>query len=93
MPLPAVGIDYLVGELPWLGRGVGPALIGRLVGGAWARHPDVVAVVADVDPGNRRSWRALEKSGFVRVWTGDLVSDDPADRGPAHVYVRRRRRD
>ncbi len=43
--------------------------------------------MVDVDPANRRSWRALERLGFERVWEGDLDAEDPADAGPAVVYV------
>ena len=30
---------------------------------------------------------ALERLGFERVWEGDLEAEDPADAGPAVVYV------
>jgi RimJ/RimL family protein N-acetyltransferase len=46
------------------------------------------SVVTSVDQANRRSWRALEKIGFQRVWAGVLDSDDPSDKGPTFVYVR-----
>ncbi len=49
--------------------------------------PRCRALVVDVDPANRRSWRALERLGFERVWEGDLDAEDPADAGPAVVYV------
>ncbi|MBV8464223.1 MAG: acetyltransferase [Acidimicrobiales bacterium] len=90
VPHPAVGIDYLIGEEELLGHGIGPEFIDRLVDDTWRRHPHAVAVVADVDQDNRRSWRALEKSGFERTWAGEIVSEDPSDEGPAYVYVRRR---
>lgn len=51
------------------------------------RYPEGRALVVDVDPANRRSWRTLERPGFVRVWEGDLEAEDPADAGPAFVYV------
>ena len=47
-------------------------------------------IVAAVQQGNRRSWRALEKAGFSRTWAGQLESDDPSDAGPSYVYVRAR---
>ncbi len=53
----------------------------------WRRYPDVLALVVDVDPANRRSWRALERLGFERVWEGDLEAEDPVAAGPAVVYV------
>ncbi len=90
VPHPAVGIDYLLGEERFLGRGIGPLAIDRFVDEAWRRYPQAVAVVADVDQRNRRSWRALEKVGFVRSWAGTLASADPAEQDPVYVYVRLR---
>jgi aminoglycoside 6'-N-acetyltransferase len=90
LPEPAVGIDYLIGTAGLIGRGLGPVIIDRLVDDAWRRHPRVVAAVANVQQANRRSWRALEKSGFQRAWAGELASNDPSDDGPAYVYVRMR---
>ena len=90
VPHPAAGIDYLIGRPELIGQGLGPELIGLLVTDTWRRYPDVIAVVVDVAQQNRRSWRALERAGFVRHWAGTLVSDDPSDAGPCYVYVRRR---
>ena len=86
-PHDAAGIDYLIGIEQLTGHGLGPDLIDRFVGQTWARYPDIVAVVVAVQEGNVRSWRALEKTGFRRVWSGELVSDDPSDEGINHVYV------
>jgi len=88
----AVGIDYLLGEENVTGRGLGAAVIDGFVERAFRRYPEVSEVVVSVLQGNRRSWRALEKAGFVRVWEGPIVSDDPGDEGPSFVYVRRRSR-
>lgn len=90
LPEPAVGIDYLIGTAELVGRGLGPVIIDRFVDDAWRRYAGVVAAVADVQQANHRSWRALEKSGFRRVWAGVLVSKDPSNDGPAYVYVRMR---
>jgi aminoglycoside 6'-N-acetyltransferase len=86
-PSPAVGIDYLIGPESLVGRGLGPAILIALAQSTWERHPDAASIVVDVDQGNRRSWRALEKAGFRRAWSGVLASDDPSDAGPNHVYV------
>ena len=83
--------EELIGRADLIGRGIGTAIIGELVEGTWRRYPDVPAIVVDVDQRNRRSWRALEKVGFERIWSGQLDTDDPSDEGPAHVYVLRRR--
>ncbi|HEY7948914.1 MAG TPA: GNAT family N-acetyltransferase [Acidimicrobiales bacterium] len=89
-PPDGAGIDYLIGAEDLVGRGLGPEIIGRFVDDTWARYGDITAIVVDVAVENRRSWRALEKAGFVRVWSGLLDSDDPSDDGPNHVYLRRR---
>ena len=85
-PGDAVGIDYFIGEERSIGRGIGSAMIGEFVDDTWRRYTDIVAVVVAVLQANRRSWRVLEKAGFVRVWAGELASDDPSDHGPSYVY-------
>ncbi len=89
-PEDAAGCDYLIGDPGRLGAGLGPRLIDAFVAELWDRYPEVPAVVVDVDPRNRRSWRALEKVGFERVYEGHLESEDPADCGPTYVYLLRR---
>lgn len=86
-PSDAAGLDYLIGEESRLGQGLGPALLSQFLADTWVRYPDVSAVVVNVDPANRRSWRALEKVGFQRAWSGEIESDDPSDAGPNHIYV------
>ncbi|HEX3840823.1 MAG TPA: GNAT family N-acetyltransferase [Acidimicrobiales bacterium] len=86
-PSDGVGIDYLIGEASLTGAGLGPALISQFLIGTWSRYPDVPAVVVSVNQDNRRSWRALEKAGFYRVWSGEIESDDPSDAGTSFVYV------
>ena len=86
----AAGIDYLVGEPDVVGRGVGTDAIRRFAGDTLSAYEDVDCVVAAPQQANVASWRALEKAGFVRVWEGQLESDDPSDEGPAFVYVLQR---
>jgi aminoglycoside 6'-N-acetyltransferase len=62
-------------------------VINRFVRETWTRYPDIAAVVVNISEDNRRSWRALEKAGFRRAWSGALVSDDPSDEGINYVYV------
>jgi aminoglycoside 6'-N-acetyltransferase len=86
-PRPAAGIDYLIGEPGLTGRGLGPLLIAEGSTGTWAVYPEVVAIVVTVQIDNRSSWRALEKAGYRRTWSGLVESGDPSDDGPSHVYV------
>lgn len=81
-----VGIDYLIGELDATGRGIGTEMIRLLTDRIWSRYPGAPAVVVAVNQNNIASWRALERSGFRRVWSGILESDDPSDQDPSHVY-------
>jgi aminoglycoside 6'-N-acetyltransferase len=90
VPAGAFGIDYLVGDPRHTGRGIGTMMIGALVVDSWDRYPDCRACVVAVHADNRRSWRALERSGFRRTWAGRLATEDAADVGPQVVYVRRR---
>ncbi|MDQ3573800.1 MAG: acetyltransferase [Actinomycetota bacterium] len=87
-PADAACIDYLIGVEALTGRGLGGEIIGRFVEDTWERYPELSAIVVPVQQANQRSWRALEKAGFERTWSGMLDSDDPSDEGPSHVYVR-----
>jgi aminoglycoside 6'-N-acetyltransferase len=86
-PRPAAGIDYLIGEPDLTGRGLGPLVIAQGSTGAWTAYPEIVALVVTVQVDNRQSWRALEKAGYRRTWSGLVDSGDPSDEGPSHVYV------
>jgi aminoglycoside 6'-N-acetyltransferase len=88
VPEDAAGIDYLIGAEGFVGRGIGPRMIEQFLDQIESEVEFAGSVVAAVDPDNRRSWRALEKVGFRRVWTGEITSDDPSDEGPHAVYVR-----
>jgi aminoglycoside 6'-N-acetyltransferase len=90
-PAKSVGIDYLIGAETLTGQGVGPQMIGRFLEQTWRRYPEATAVTVAVRHDNRRSWRALEKCGFKRIWTGELDSEDPSDEGLNYVYILYRR--
>jgi aminoglycoside 6'-N-acetyltransferase len=90
LPPGALGIDYLIGEPEVRGRGLGAAMIGAFVAECWDAHPASDDVVVPVAAGNRASWRALERAGFVRIAEGGLTPDNPAD-PPDHVVYRMRR--
>jgi aminoglycoside 6'-N-acetyltransferase len=86
----AAGIDYLIGELDAVGRGVGTEMIATFVPMVFEWRP-VDSIVVTVQQNNIASWQILEKSGFRRIWSGELDSPDPSDEGPEHVYVLPRR--
>jgi aminoglycoside 6'-N-acetyltransferase len=86
-PSNAAGIDYFIGVEQLIGGGLGPEMIDRFIANTWTRYPDIEAVVVTVLDDNRRSWRALEKVGFTRTWSGTLDSDDASDDGTSHAYV------
>jgi aminoglycoside 6'-N-acetyltransferase len=88
-----IGIDYLIGEPELVGRGVGRRLISQFVGASWNRYPSANRIVVALQQENIASWRALEASGFRRVWQGDLVSADPSDQGPSFLYIAERSED
>jgi len=83
----AASIDYLIGEASLVGRGLGPQMISRACETLWLAYPEVTSIVVAVQQDNPASWRALEKAGFRRVWSGLVDSGDPSDAGPSHVYA------
>jgi len=85
-----IGIDYLIGEEAMTGRGLGPDIIERFVEDTWGRYTNVSSIAVAIQQENRASWRAVEKSGFRRVWAGVIDSEHPSDAGPSYVYVRSR---
>jgi aminoglycoside 6'-N-acetyltransferase len=82
----AAGIDYLIGEPDAVGRGIGTAAIAMFVESIFQWRP-VGSIVVTVQQSNPASWRVLERTGFTRVWAGELESPDPSDDGPEYVYV------
>jgi aminoglycoside 6'-N-acetyltransferase len=61
------GVDLLIGEVDLTGVGVGPEVLAAFVREVVLARPETTAVVATVEEGNRRSWRAFEKAGFRHV--------------------------
>lgn len=81
----AAGIDYLIGEPDAVGHGFGTAAIRAFSKLTFAEWP-VASIITNVDESNIGSWRALDKAGFRRIWSGLLDSTDPSDSGPQVVY-------
>ncbi|MGH7608450.1 MAG: GNAT family N-acetyltransferase [Candidatus Dormibacteria bacterium] len=90
---PTAGMDYLLGRPQVRRRGVGSALVASFSRSLLRDWSDVVAIVVAVQQANRRSWRALERVGYGRIWAGTLLSQDPSDQGPSYLYSRSRERD
>lgn len=61
------GVDLLIGEADLVGRGLGPEVLMQFARGVVFARTGVTAVIATVEEGNRRSWRAFEKAGFRHV--------------------------
>jgi aminoglycoside 6'-N-acetyltransferase len=86
----AAGIDYMIGEVDLTGIGLGTRLVDSFTTLTLERYPDTDCVTVAVQQANRRSWRALERAGYHRVYAGSIASDDPSDDGPSYTYVRPR---
>ncbi|WP_419999648.1 GNAT family N-acetyltransferase [Streptomyces boninensis] len=86
VPDGAMTIDYLIGDQKETGKGRGTAMIRSAVHHIWTDHPAVPAILVPVVAANPASWRALEKSGFTRVGTGELKPDNPVDDWTHHLY-------
>jgi aminoglycoside 6'-N-acetyltransferase len=81
----AAGIDYLIGDPRQIGKGIGTAAVAAYVSRVFGWRP-VDSIVVTVDQANVGSWRILEKSGFARIYAGEINSPDPSDSGPQYAY-------
>ena len=86
----AAGIDYMIGVPELTGVGLGPIIVDSFTVMTFERYRDIDRMGVAVQQANHRSWRALEKAGYERVFEGMIESDDPSDDGPSYVYVRHR---
>ena len=84
LPFPAAGLDYLIGDPGLTGRGLASAAIRDLARRTFTRHPGLAAVSASPFTANVASWRALERAGFTRAWSGPIAGVD------SHLYLLRR---
>lgn len=62
------GIDYLIGEEAYLGKGFGKEIVALLVSQIFS-FPDAQRVTADIDKDNKASEKVLLSCGFVRLNT------------------------
>ena len=76
----AVGVDYLVGEPAFVGRGIGTRMLWAWAVHAHRRYPDVRTLFAAPDHRNVASLRVLEKVGFAQgVWFDEPQPDGRVD--------------
>ena len=86
VPARAMTIDYLIGDLADVGRGIGTRMIRSALEHLWVSHKDAECVIVPVHADNIASWRTLEKAGLTRVAHGDLEPDNPIDDRRHYVY-------
>ena len=77
----AVGLDYLVGDPGWVGRGVGTRLLWTFLRDVLRPgYPDAVEYFAAPDHRNAASLRVLDKLGFTRgLWFDEPQPDGRVD--------------
>lgn len=78
----AIGLDYVIGEPAWVGRGIGARILWAWMLGARRRFPDAPAYFAAPDHANAASLRILDKAGFVQ---GTWFDEPQRDGGVATV--------
>ncbi len=86
----AAGIDYLIGEDGYRGRGIGSAAIAAFTSTVFGLYPEIDSIVSVPQQGNRASCRALEKAGFSLLEERELNTGHPSDAGISAVYGRAR---
>jgi aminoglycoside 6'-N-acetyltransferase len=78
----AIGLDYVIGEPAWVGRGLGARILWTWMLEARRRFPDAPAYFAAPDHANAVSLRILDKAGFVQ---GTWFDEPQRDGGVATV--------
>lgn len=72
----AIGVDYLIGEPAWLGRGVGTAMLRRWFAVAHEGYPDALTYFAAPDHRNTASRALLLRVGFTEgTWFDEPQPD------------------
>lgn len=72
----AIGVDYVIGEKAWTGRGVGTLMLRRWFDVARAGYPDATTYFAAPDHRNVTSRRLLLRAGFVEgTWFDEPQPD------------------
>lgn len=72
----AIGLDYVIGEPAWVGRGLGARILWTWMVRARHRFPDATSYLAAPDHRNAASLRILDKAGFVQgTWFDEPQRD------------------
>ncbi len=80
------GIDYLIGESHFTGKGIGTKAIQAICKSAFELYGDINTIVSVPQKDNLASWKALEKAGFSRIDERKLDSNCPSDSGVSYIY-------
>jgi aminoglycoside 6'-N-acetyltransferase len=76
----AIGVDYLIGDLHWVGRGIGTRMLWAWLLRTQRRFPGATTCFAAPDHRNEASLRVLDKVGFTRgVWFDEPQLDGSVD--------------
>ena len=69
------GVDLLIGEASYIGRGLGPIIIRRFTSTVAFASPETVKAIAGPDIRNRRSIAAFERVGYRRLHEVQVLGD------------------
>jgi len=76
----AIGLDYLIGDPAWVGRGLGVSMLWAWMQQARRRYAGTTSYFAAPDHRNRASLRVLEKAGFTPgLWFDEPQADGTVD--------------
>ncbi len=86
IPADAFSMDYFIGPETYLRRGLGAAMLRDFVRKLWLERTEASCVIVPTHATNVASHRALERAGFSRIATGELVPDNPTMSRDHYVY-------
>jgi aminoglycoside 6'-N-acetyltransferase len=82
----AVGIDYLIGEFEFIGKGLGSLMIKLTIPIIFNRYPNVDIIIAAPKRDNYASCHSLQKAGFKLIEDRLFKSDNPVHNGIKSIY-------
>ncbi|MGJ9425700.1 GNAT family N-acetyltransferase [Nesterenkonia halotolerans] len=84
--LESLMIDYLLGDLGSLGRGLGAEMVRAFTELCWFDAPEAGEIIVAVSANNAASFSTLSSAGYTRIASGRLTPDNPSDGEWHHVY-------